>query len=156
VKYLSKKVSKSFRGGEKGFTLIELLIVIVILGILSSIAIPNVTKFIKNGKVAAANSELVLVRTAMSVAMVDAGVNTLTIGTNGPAVGSSQLTTVVSSSQDFTILAPNGATSPATYNLSDYIQGGLKALVGTYKFGPAGDIILGSYPGVDWGAFDFH
>jgi type IV pilus assembly protein PilA len=55
---------RPFRNREKGFTLIELLIVIAILGILSSVAIPNVASFIRSGRVAAANSELLNIFTA--------------------------------------------------------------------------------------------
>jgi type IV pilus assembly protein PilA len=51
--------------GKKGFTLIEILIVIAILGILAAVIIPNIAGFITSGKIAAANSEVLSLRTAI-------------------------------------------------------------------------------------------
>ena len=55
---------KLFRNSEKGFTLIELLITIAILGVVSAAAIPVISNFQKNAKVAAANIEVSSVKTA--------------------------------------------------------------------------------------------
>ena len=64
---------KECRHGEGGFTLIELLIVIVLLGILAAAIIPNMSKFIGNGQVGAANAELAAVKTAINGYRFDNG-----------------------------------------------------------------------------------
>jgi type IV pilus assembly protein PilA len=57
-------IFKCVHRGEKGFTLIELLIVVAILAIIAAVVIPNISKFMITGNLAAANSEAEQVKTA--------------------------------------------------------------------------------------------
>ena len=66
-----KRIKSQFRVGEKGFTMIELLVVIAVLGVLAAVAIPNVGKFIGQGKTEAFEAELHNVQTAAMALLAD-------------------------------------------------------------------------------------
>jgi type IV pilus assembly protein PilE len=56
---------------QKGFTLIELMIVVAIIGIIASIAIPSYTDYVKKGKAAEATSNLADLRVKMEQCFQD-------------------------------------------------------------------------------------
>ena len=104
---------------EKAYTLIGLLFVIAILGILASVAVPNLGKFVESSQIAAANSEAGMVSAAVQAGMADGEIASLTgYGT-------------LSAGLDLTAV---GVTA------DNYIQGGITTLVGTYKINPDGTI----------------
>jgi len=53
-----RKYLSNINHDQRGFTLIELLVVIAILGVLAAVAVPNVGKFIGQGKQESYNAEL--------------------------------------------------------------------------------------------------
>ncbi len=59
---MTPSISRSRRISHRGFTLIEILTVVLILGILAALIVPNMTGFMSDATTSAARSQLAAVR----------------------------------------------------------------------------------------------
>lgn len=109
--------------GQKGFTLIELMIVIAIIGILSSIALPAY----QNYAVRSRFSEVILAttpyKTALALAIQSGGVSALAgvnAGTNGipPAAASTQWLASATVVDGVILATGNAGVNGHTYSLT--------------------------------------
>lgn len=145
MKKRMKWFARQFRYGQRGFTLVELLVVIAILGVIAAVAVPNVGKFIGQGKTEAAETELHNVQTAVMAAMADAGSAQVAAAVaTGTAVFGD--TDEDQSTAGVDVLVYDGTT--ADYYVGDYITGGVDQVQGNYTISDDGTVVQDSYPGL--------
>ena len=130
-----KKMLKRCIKDQAGFTLIELLFVIAILGVLAAVAVPNVGKFIGQGKQESYNTELHNLQTGV-MAMLAESVN-------------GSLEQSYSDISDMSSVTADGGTL-GTLHLNDYMTGlesdGTVKTGCTYDIEQDGHTILQSTP----------
>lgn len=94
IQYQRLNCSSHNQSNQSGFTLVELMIVVAIIGILTSIAVPSYTDYIKRGRAAEATSTLADLRVKMEQYFQDnrtyVGADLLVPGPCTPSVGSVQ------------------------------------------------------------------
>jgi type IV pilus assembly protein PilE len=101
---------------QAGFTLIELMITMVVLAILSAIAIPSYTDYIRRGKIPEATSNLQAMKTKMEQFFQD-NRSYPTAGCVTAPTAPVALQIQVPQLQHFTITCPNANLSANTYQI---------------------------------------
>jgi prepilin-type N-terminal cleavage/methylation domain-containing protein len=110
-----KKFLNNFHAGVKGFTILELVVVIFILGILSAVAIPNLSRFIGQSKTETMATELAIVRTSVVAYLNE---------------------------HDGAITAQSGVTGATPILISPYLS---SPLHGTYSWDTSGNVTQTAY-----------
>ena len=122
---------KLLRRGEKGFTLLEMLVVVAILGALTAVVVPNVVKFMNEGKEEARLAEHHNLQTAVLALLVDADVHFL----DDNYIGVQEKSEVE---------AVTAGTAPDNHSLDEYVMGGQYPLLQAYDISKIGSVTVHS------------
>lgn len=125
--------SNHFSRKQKGFTLVEVLVVILILGVLAAIAIPNIAKFIGYGREDVGRVELSEISNCVAAAKADMPVTETIV----PADFGNTLHADPPTGTDLTV---------GTKRVSNYITGGIVKCLGHYHVDAQGNVTQLWYP----------
>ena len=119
-----------FFGRKIGFTLTELLVVVIIMAILATLALPMLVKTIEKAKVGEATSNLNLIRTGQKIYFLEkayfsgtGGIGDLNIENPNDATAAYftySITTAGGATGDFTARAQRKNTAPSPYDTYYY------------------------------------
>ena len=119
---LIKKLATSKKRAKNGFTMIELMVVVAIIGVLSSVALPALTKAQDRAKSSAAKQEAVHAAKTCTIALIG-GDATEIAGANVAAIATGDVTTAGASCADDMAIAFAGGGDTWTVTLSDGVAG---------------------------------
>ena len=108
--------------GKRGFTLIEVLIVVIILGILATIAVPQFTKMVARSRTAEAYATIGAIKTAEEIYRLENASYTATLA-------------------DLDIEFPDGATGSPNFDYTAEADANTYTITATGKVGAVGVIV---------------
>ena len=121
-----KKINVKFKGYKIGFTLTELLVVVIIIGIVATLALPMLVKTIEKAKLGEAGSNLNLIRTGEKIYFLEYATftNDFTMldieNPNTPTGRYFDYTIPAANASDFTARAQRRNTAPSPYSTYYY------------------------------------
>lgn len=121
-KFLQSALAKSKKKAKNGFTMIELMVVVAIIGVLSAVALPALTKAQDRAKSSAAKQEVVNAAKTCTIALIG-GDTTEIAAANVTAVTGEDITNTATTCGDAAVYSFTGGGATWTVTLADGIAG---------------------------------